>query len=186
MFIVKRIRGIVRYEWSHRELFSFLLILFLTLYLYFTGYLEILIYDLGQYGYIGSFVAGFFYTSAITTSFSVAYFLLENLNPFLSAVIGGFGAIFADYVIYSFVRKESGRTFILLNKEIRFPKIKNKLIIKLSPLIAGFIIASPLPDELAALLFGLEKYDKKKFIIISFVFNFLGILTINLLGRTLL
>jgi hypothetical protein len=66
---------------------------------------------------------------------------------------------------------------------LKIPKIRYNFLKKISPLIAGFIIASPLPDELAAVLLGSENYDYKKFLILAFVFNFLGILFIVGLGR---
>lgn len=56
---------------------------------------------------------------------------------------------------------------------------------KISPLIAGFIIASPIPDEFAAVLFGIEKYKLRDFLILTFVSKFIGILFIVGLGRIL-
>jgi hypothetical protein len=51
------------------------------------------------------------------------------------------------------------------------------------PVIAGLIIASPLPDELAVAIFGAVKYDVKKFLLFSYCFSFLGILAITSLSN---
>ena len=47
-------------------------------------------------------------------------------------------------------------------------------------LLAGaLLIASPLPDELGIALLGFSKVSTRYFAILSFVFNFLGILGIG-------
>ena len=52
-------------------------------------------------------------------------------------------------------------------------------------LIGGLIIASPLPDELGISLLGFSKAKTSLFIVLSFVFNFLGILFIGWVARAL-
>ena len=182
---VKREEELIIYEWNHYKLVLIILVILITLEAYLTGSLEKFLLSLGNYEYLGAFFAGFFYTYGATTAFSVATFfiLAKVLNPWILALLGALGSIVSEYIIYDFVSERSGKTIKIGNKEYKIPEIKSKFVKKISPLIAGFIIASPLPDELAAVFLGVEKYDIKKFILLAFIFNFIGILFIVALGR---
>jgi len=184
---VKSEEKLIIYEWNHYKTILIIMIIFLTLESYLTGSLEKFLNSLGNYEYLGAVLAGFFYTYGATTAFSVATFfiLAKILNPWISALLGALGSIVSEYIIYNFVSEKSGKIIKIHNKKYKIPEIKSKFVKKISPLIAGFIIASPLPDELAAIFLGAEKYDRKKFILLAFIFNFIGILFIVALGRIL-
>jgi hypothetical protein len=183
---VKNEEKFIKYEWRRYNTILFFLIFLLTLESFLTGSLQRFLQSLGEYGYLGALLAGFFYTYGVTSPFSVATFfiLAENLNPWLLAFFGALSSVVSEIIIYDFTRVETKK---LLRhhkiKGLKIPKIRYNFLKKISPLIAGFIIASPLPDELAAVLLGSENYDYKKFLILAFVFNFLGILFIVGLGR---
>jgi len=182
---VKREEKFISYEWKHYNLVLIILVILLTLESYLTGSLQKFLLSLGNYEYVGAVIAGFFYTYGATTAFSVAtlFILAKVINPWLLAFLGALGSVVSEYIIYSFVSKRSGKIIKINNKKYKIPEIKSKFVKKISPLIAGFIVASPLPDELAAVLLGAEKYDRKKFILLAFIFNFVGILFIVALGR---
>jgi len=184
---VKREEKLIIYEWNHYKLALMTIVILLTLESYLTGSLEKFLLSLGNYEYLGALFAGFFYTYGATTAFSVATFfvLAKVLNPWILALLGALGSIVSEYIIYNFISEKSGKIIEINNKKYKIPEIKSKFVKKISPLIAGFIIASPLPDELAAIFLGAEKYDIKKFIILAFIFNFIGILFIVALGRIL-
>ena len=67
------------------------------------------------------------------------------------------------------------------NKLTRF--FKTKLFIFFTPLIAGLIIASPLPDELGVTMLGLSKIKDKTFLLISFIANGVGILAVGWVAK---
>jgi uncharacterized membrane protein YdjX (TVP38/TMEM64 family) len=184
---VEREERFISYEWNHYKLVLIILVILITLEAYLTGSLEKFLLSLGNYEYLGAVFAGFFYTYGTTTAFSVATFfiLAKVLNPWILAILGALGSIVSEYIIYNFVSERSGKIIKINNKKYKIPEIKSKFVKKISPLIAGFIIASPLPDELAAVLLGAEKYGSKKFILLTFIFNFIGILFIVALGRIL-
>jgi membrane protein YqaA with SNARE-associated domain len=184
-FIVREER-FVKYEWSHYNILLFILVLLLTIEAFLTGSLEKFLSSMGNYGYLGAVLAGFFYTYGATSPFSVATFfiLAKTSNPWILAFLGALSSIISECIIYEIVRIETEKTVRSHKiKGLKIPKIKSKFLKKLSPLIAMFIIASPLPDELAAALLGAEKYEIKKFIILAFISNFIGILFIVGLGR---
>jgi hypothetical protein len=176
----------IRYEWKRYHTILFLLVFLLTLESFLTGSLQRFLQNLGEYEYVGAVFAGFFYTYGVTSPFSVATFfiLADKMNVWLLAFLGALSSIVSEFIIYDFTRVETRK--LLKSRKFRgwkIPKIKHTSLKKLSFIVAGFIIASPLPDELAAVLLGAENYDYKKFLALAFVFNFLGILFIAGLGR---
>jgi uncharacterized membrane protein YdjX (TVP38/TMEM64 family) len=174
----------VKYEWNHYKTVLMIIVILLTLEAYLEGSLQNFLESLGEYEYLGALLAGFFYTYGLTTPFSVAviFVLAHDLNPWITALLGATGSLISEYLIYAFVRERTEK-LIKGNKIGRFKIPKNDFLKKISPIIAGLIIASPLPDELAAALLAMEKYDVKKFIVLTFVFNFLGILFLVGLGK---
>ncbi|MFH1229404.1 MAG: hypothetical protein V1678_03190 [Candidatus Aenigmatarchaeota archaeon] len=186
--IVEEEEKFLRYEWNRYDAILFFLVTLLTIESILTGSLQAFLGNMGNYEYLGVMMAGFFYTYGLTTPFSIAAFfiLAQSLNPLLMAFIGSLSSIPSELIIYSLTRAETKD--IMKNHKIRGFKIpikKSGIIKKLSPLIAGLIIASPLPDELAAVFLGSENYGYRKFALLAFVFNFLGILFIVGLQRIL-
>jgi uncharacterized membrane protein YdjX (TVP38/TMEM64 family) len=176
---------LVVYEWNHYKTFLTALVIVITLYLYLTGYLQFLMENLGSFGYLGGFVSGFLYTFGITTPLAIASFLVlsEYLNPLALVILGSLGGLISEYFIYEFAKKEARKTIkIYKNKRLKLPEIKSKFLKKISPLIAGLIIASPIPDEFAAALFGIERYKLRDFLAITFACKMIGILFIIELG----
>ncbi|MEM5781688.1 MAG: hypothetical protein QXD43_00640 [Candidatus Aenigmatarchaeota archaeon] len=183
---LKEEEKIIKYKWRRYNTILFFLIFLLTVEAILTGSLENFLKNLGNYGYVSVIFAGFFYTYGVTSPFSVATFfiLAEYLNPWIIAFLGGLSSVLSEIIIYDFANKETKKLIKHYKvKDLKLPKIKYDILKKISPLIAGFIIASPLPDELAAVLLGSEGYDIKKFMLLTFVFNSLGILFIVGLGR---
>ena len=185
---IEKEEKVIEYEWNHYKTILIIIVILLTLEAYLTGSLEKFLLGLGSYGYLGAFVAGFFYTYGATTPFSIAAFfiLAEKLNIWLLTFIGSLSGLISEYIIYNFAKSKAGKTIkIYKNKGIKLPKIKSRFFYMISPLIAGFIIASPIPDEFVAVLFGVEKFEIKKFLLLTFIFKFIGILFIVFLGKTI-
>lgn len=139
---------------------------------------------------IASFFAGMFFTSVITTAPAIAVLGELGLegNLFVVAVFGGLGAVLGDYFIFVFVRDRvsediahlmTGKTLARYRALLRRRTFKRVL-----PFIGGFIIASPLPDELGLALLGMSHVRTSKFAIISFTFNALGIFLIGMVARS--
>ncbi len=141
---------------------------------------------------LGSFIAGIFFTSAFTTAPAIVALgqIAQMQSLFLTALLGGLGAVLGDLLIFRFLRDKLGEHLAELIKEKGYGRriktlFKLKLFRWLTFLVGGFIIASPLPDELGIGLMGFAKMKTTTFIVISFVFNFLGIVVIGLLARAL-
>jgi uncharacterized membrane protein YdjX (TVP38/TMEM64 family) len=176
----------INYEWNHYKTVLIILIVLLTLESYLSGTLQKFFNSLGEYGYIGGFIAGFLYSYGVTTPFAIAAFvvLAKQLDIWLLIILGSLGGLIGEYFIYDFAKKESGKSLrIYKNKTIKIPEIKSKLFRRLSPLIAGLIIATPIPDEFLAFLFGIEKYRLRDFLILTIIFKLIGTFLIVGLGR---
>lgn len=149
-----------------------------------SGRVHEFIYSLGSKGLIGIYISGIFYEYAVTAAPATASLILftKTVNPFLISLIGALGTVTGDYIIFYIIKnKISKKTekFIDSMGVKWIKKLKNTKYSFLFPLIVGIIIASPLPDEIGISLLGITHYDSKKFILLSFVLNFLGLLIIT-------
>lgn len=195
--IAKTTKKIEKFEWKHRNLSFFLISIALAYFILKSNYIQVLIAHMGTFGYLGSLIAGLFFSYGLTVIPAMATLLIlaENLNPFLIALFGAVGATAGNYLIFRFI----GNRLILAFEEIaddishplkkyiekiRRKSVKSKAFQRLVPIIAGFIIASPLPDELIAVLFGSVKFELRKFLIYAFVLHFIGIFIIATIGKT--
>jgi len=176
----------VNYEWNHYKTVLIILMILLTLESYLTGSLQKFFNSIGEYGYVGSFAAGFLYSYGVTTPFAVAAFLVlsKNLNIWILTLLGTLGGLLGEYFIYDFAKKEAGKSLrFYRGRELKMPKVKSKLLKRLSPLIAGIVIATPIPDEFLAFLFGIEDYKLRDFLILTFFSKLIGTFLIVGLGR---
>lgn len=143
-------------------------------------------------GYLGTFLAGLFYTSGFTAAPATAVLLIlsEEQNIFFAGLIAGFGALSGDLIIFKFIRfsfvdeiKKLSKEKAINNVHQKIPKFLQKYFILL---VAGFIIASPLPDEIGVSLLAVSKsISAKLFSVISYLLNTVGIFLILLIGSTI-
>lgn len=140
---------------------------------------------------LASFVAGIFFTSIVTTPAAIVA-LIEigsASSPWLTALIGGFGAVVGDLVLFQFIETHFNKDLehFLKTRRLRnlFSLSRHRSFAWLLPFVGGLIIASPLPDELGVTLLGVTKLPPKTFILISYLSNFLGILLITLAAKSL-
>jgi hypothetical protein len=142
--------------------------------------------------YLGSFVAGIFFTSIFTTAPAIVTLgeIAQSNSLFFTAIFGALGAVIGDVIIFRFIRDRLSEHLLELVKHDTASK-RVKALLKLryfrwfTFFAGGLIIASPLPDEIGIGLLGFSKMKIKTFVPISFIFNFLGILIIGLLARTI-
>lgn len=152
----------------------------------------LLLAQLGDAALLATLVAGAFFTSIVTTAPAMAILgelALQGHHPFLTALVGAVGAVCGDYLIFAFVRDRVSDDIAYLIQRTGTPRVfkvfRRKTFRRLLPFIGALIIASPLPDELGLALLGLSHTKTGRFILISFVFNALGILLICLAAQSL-
>jgi hypothetical protein len=156
--------------------------IFIAVLLAATGTLDAFI-KLFNFSYLlTAFFAGIFFTSIFTTAIGSAAFVvlgIDGYNPFTVGVVGGIGALVGDTLIFKFVRNDLQADLAYLFR-LRKQKSLRKLATApflhfLLPILGGFIIASPLPDELGVALLALSHIPTRYFSVLSFLFNALGI-----------
>lgn len=195
-------------KWKYKNLLALIASIFLAYFIFRSEIGFWIEENLGYFGYFSAFLAGMFFTFSLTTAPATAliFSLGREFNPFLVALIGGLGSVLSDYIIFKFVKDRLMDEIKLLHEEVdnflKSRKFSTKLIPKdlrlrvwlwqktshsklkwFIPIIAGFIIASPLPDEIGVALLGAARFDTKKFFPFSYLFNFLGILAIAGFGK---
>ena len=157
-----------------------------------TGFLMRILISVSGIEIIGSFIAGIFFTSAFTTAPAMAVLgeISQANSLFHTAFFGASGAVIGDIIIFQFIKDQLSDHLSELLKHNGIWK-RTKLLLKMKYfrwstfLLGGFILASPLPDELGISILGFSKMKISLFIIISFFFNFIGIFIIGFIARTL-
>lgn len=179
---------------KYPRILLFIVVLILTYFL-FTGNEFILIKELLlSLGYFGAFIAGIMFvygfTSPIATGILIV--LASSLNIWIAGFIAGFGAVLGDLIIFRFIRSSFKEELDLLKQERIFIRVrdlipekfrKSKLKEYLILIFAGFLIASPLPDEFGVSLLAMsETVSEWKFMILSYILNTFGIFVILGIG----
>lgn len=155
-----------------------------------SGVVNWLITKLGDLQYIGSFVSGMFFTSVFTTAPAIVALgeFAKTGSIVVTALLGATGAVIGDVLIFRFVRDEISGHLEHLKIPMPWHKqlhaiFKRRMFRWIPFFVGGLIIASPLPDELGVGLLGLSHANTKFFLVISFVFNFIGIVLIGLVAK---
>ena len=136
--------------------------------------------SVGEYGYIGAFLAGLLFVSSFTfaTAVVVLLVLAEKLNPYEIAMLAGAGGVLGDFLIFRFVKDGLAEEITPLFQKFGGKHVRALLHTKYFswslPLIGALIIVSPLPDELGVSLLGVSKMSTARFLFLSFILNFIG------------
>ncbi|MFA4834313.1 MAG: hypothetical protein WC619_05795 [Patescibacteria group bacterium] len=143
-------------------------------------------------GYFGTFLAGIFFTYGFTAAPATAILLIlaKEQNILFAGFIAGFGALIGDLIIFKFIRYSFADEIKKLSKEKAIHYLNNKTPNLLKkyfvPILAGFIIASPLPDEIGvSLLATSQSISTKSFSILCYILNTTGIFIILLIGSAI-
>ncbi|MEK7478705.1 MAG: hypothetical protein AAB626_02150 [Patescibacteria group bacterium] len=141
-----------------------------------------------EYEILASFIAGIFYTSIFTVVPATAAIIeiAQKSNPFLIALVGGFGALLGDYVIFRYIRDNISGYISSIARKIRHESILESKIFSFSfAIIGAVIVASPLPDEIGLALMGITKMRTLYFVPISYFLNSIGIFVLALIGKVI-
>lgn len=143
-------------------------------------------------GFVESFFAGMFFTSAFTTvpAMVVLGKIAQSTPVLLVAALAAAGATFGDLLIFQFVKDRLAEDIfylLQLSRKERWVHVFHlRLFRRLMPFVGALIIASPLPDEIGLALMGLSKMKTPFFLGLTYIFNFIGVLLIGLVARGLL
>jgi uncharacterized membrane protein YdjX (TVP38/TMEM64 family) len=169
-------------HWKYKNLTFLLLSLVLAYFVLRNENLHSYLLHLGNFGYLGAFLAGILFVSTFTvaTGAIILLVLAETLSPIEIGIIAGLGAVVGDFAIFRFVKDDLAREikqiYNLLNKNHHFSKVLHtKYFSWTLPVVGAIIIASPLPDEIGVSLMGISKLKTYQFFLVSFILNAIGI-----------
>jgi hypothetical protein len=130
-------------------------------------------------GYPGMLLAGIMYGSGLTAPIATVIFIDSpaNLNPIVIGLLGGIGAACYDLAIFLLTRREAEHGW--LATIIARIRARRYVPSWATMTIGTLILASPLPDELAAGLFGITNSKVAPFFLLSFASNTLGVLMLS-------
>ena len=143
-------------------------------------------------GFLGTFLTGILFVYGFTAAPATAIFLIlaKEQNILLAGMIGGLGALLGDLFIFNFIRhsfkdevEKLYREKIIVYTNHKTPSFLRRYLL---PVVAGFIIASPLPDEIGVTMLAASKsISAKVFSVISYVLNTAGIFVILIIGGSM-
>jgi len=143
----------------------------------------------GALAYLGAILAGFLFSSTFTASIGGAllYSLGRHLHFVEIALLGALGSVLCDLIIFRFVRSDiMDELDDFLTEYFRLEYFKRMLRTQYFkwtlPVIGAVLVASPLPDEIGVSLMGLSQMSQRKFIFVSYLLNFFGILVVMFLA----
>ncbi len=175
------------HRYHYKNLTYLLISLLMAFFLFKSPGFRSFLFHLGRLGYLGVFLAGFFYTSTFTISFATVLLLLlaRYFPPAQLILVAGTGAVLGDFLIFQLIRskgivEEINHFFKHFGGDKIHHLIHSKFFSWTLPVVGAIIIASPLPDELGISLMGISKMKNNQFIGVSFLLNYAGILIIVL------
>lgn len=146
-------------------------------------------YFSGLYYVPAAVAMGFLFSITFTAAISTSVFVLlaeSSHNPFLIALLGAFGSILANSIVYKFFKEEIIDDIEVLEprhaKRVVHKIFHSKLFIGLVPYIAALLLISPLPDELGIMMLAGSNYKYTRFVLISFALHAIGIFLLIILG----
>lgn len=149
--------------------------------------------ELGNIGYLSSFVFGLLLSYGATAApAAISLFVLgKQFDPLFVSLLAAVGSTITDILLFHFIKGmwqphiENVLKFFKVRWQIVLLRIeRSKIFQAIIAVTAGFLIASPLPNELAIFFLNAVKYDTKRFILLAYIFHFIGILIIVELGRS--
>lgn len=142
--------------------------------------------------FIAVFLAGIFFTSFSTFPLTLALLnaLAQTQVPTPAiALLAGLGAMIGDAGLLSTLRvsflDDASAYLVKLTHGAFEVAVGQKAVKILAFLLGGIVIASPLPDELGLSLMGIAHIPTRYILLVSYIFNVLGVAGIVLAARAL-
>src|SRR3989344_5494678 len=107
-------------HWKYKNITFLLLSLVLAFFVLRNETLHSFLLHLGNFGYLGAFLAGILFVSTFTvaTGAIILLVLAETLSPIEIGIIAGFGAVVGDFVIFRFVKDNLAREIKLIYDKV--------------------------------------------------------------------
>ena len=168
-------------NWPYKNTTLLVISLIVFFYLIQTPQIDSVINRVGDFGYIGAFIAGalFVSTFTITPAAVILFHLATKLHPVEVALLAGLGSMVGDYIIFRFFKDrifgELAPIFSPFHKKYLKTMFRSPYFSWLLPFIGAVVIASPFPDEAGITLLGASKIRPWQFLLLTYILNTVGI-----------
>lgn len=134
------------------------------------NFFSVFLAEFGRMGYLGVFLSGIFFVLSFTAALAglVLIKFSATMPMILVSLIAGLGGAAGDLLIFGLVRNG-------FKAEAKKAYRRSFFLRWLLPIVGALIIASPLPDEIGVTLMGITNIKPKRFMLVSFLLNSLGI-----------
>src|SRR3989344_1024087 len=113
------------FNFKYPKIMLFILMIILAYLLFRNPAVNGLVSHLGTFGYVSIFFAGMLFAFGFTAPFSVGFFIsLNPSNIWIAAIIGGFGALVSDLIIFHTIKISFEDEFKRLRNSKSFVRIK--------------------------------------------------------------
>lgn len=176
------------FHWKHKNLILFFLGIGIAFFVFRNPWLHNFLLNIGNFGYLGAFLAGMLFASTFTVA--IGGLILLNLAKVLPAfpliVFACLGAVVSDFLIFKCIKDSVVEEITPIYEELEKIGKKNHLkkLIHTKyfgwtlPVIGALIILSPFPDELGVSLLGISNIKSTRFLLISLCSHGLGMFLI--------
>ena len=163
------------------RLFLLITLVASTYFIFKKSSLHLYVNHIGNLGYVGAFMGGFFYISSYTITFGALILILlsEKMGIWDLTLFAGLGEIMGDVIMFFIMRKTLKTEMDFTSKQLRhipFKKFLSSPYMKwFLPVIGAIVIASPLPDELGIALMGISRIPFFQFMLIVGFLDYVGL-----------
>lgn len=177
-------------HWHYKN--TGLLILSLIIFFFFaeTPFVKNTISFIGNFGYIGSFIAGALFVSVFTVAPAsvVLFHIADSLSPLGVAITAGLGGVLGDYLIFRYFKdhvfEELKPLFINHGGKPLKHLFSTPYFAWILPIVGALIIMSPFPDEVGLGILGLSKIKTWKLLALLYLLNTVGIILVIIAARS--
>lgn len=147
--------------------------------------------NLGLVGPIGAFFAGMLFVSSFTAIIGTFFIaaLAEAMPLWQLVLIAGLGSSLVDILLFHLVKHtvfEEMKPLLRKWRRRHFMRILHtKYFSWTVPLLGALIIISPLPDEIGVSMMGISNLNTRKFAILSFILNCVGVFIVAITARAI-
>ncbi len=174
------------FKFKYPKLIGLIVAIILSYFIFSNPQVSDFVSALGDKGYLSIFLVGFLFSFGFTAPFAVGFFIVLNpSNMLLAGIVGGIGSTISDLLIFKALNFSFKDEFEKLKKEKLSVEIEELFEKDFSAHVrnyllysfAGFILASPLPDEMGLIMLaGLTRIKSSVLAVISFILHTAGIL----------
>lgn len=165
------------------------------------GIFELLLGRLGNFGYIGAFIAGILFPITFTSPIAAValFYLGEHYNFLTIAGMGAVGAVLGDVIIFHFIKGGIMTEIEEIREEykeahpVHGHRERHRELVKLfhskpfhalALFLGAIFILAPGPDEFGIAIFASYNVDMRKFIPLSLALNAVSVLIVTWAGHS--